>query len=61
MKNFSAIIALISRANSEIGLHQQFIRSHPYGESGHKTKAKRAITMAREMLLEESKLLDKKE
>jgi hypothetical protein len=58
MKNYDLIIAMIKRAKAEIEGHTVHQKEHPYWYSGHKNKAKRAITTARELLLEAEKELE---
>jgi hypothetical protein len=60
MKNYDLIIEMVKRANMEIIAHEQGKKEHPYWYSQHMSKAKRAITTARELLLEASKGLDEK-
>lgn len=58
MKNYDLIIAMIKRAKTEIDKHTTQKKEEPYWYSGHKNKAKRAITTARELLLEAEKELE---
>ena len=55
MENYKMILALVEMANKEVKTHNEEKKEYLY--SGHKNKAKRAILMARELLLEESKKL----
>lgn len=52
------VIFIIERAGAEIKKHREETLKPFFGYSGHKNKAKRALQMAREMLLEISKELD---
>ena len=58
MKNYEMIIEMVGRANNEILAHRKEKSQHSYWYSGHKNKAKRAIVLARELLLEAAKELD---
>ena len=55
---FDVIFAMVNRAKREIELHKLEIKEHPCWYSGHKSKAQRAISVARELLLEASKSLE---
>jgi preprotein translocase subunit SecA len=57
MENYDLIIEMLKRAKAETEAHKQSIKEHPYWYSQHMSKAKRAITTARELLLEASKEL----
>lgn len=60
MSNYDLIAQLIELASRESDAHKAEQRERGcYWYTGHKNKAKRAITMARELLLEASKELDK--
>lgn len=59
MKKFDLALSLIELASRESDAHKAEQRERGcYWYTGHKNKAKRAITMARELLLEASKELD---
>ena len=59
MINYGLIAQLIELASRESAAHKAEQREHGhYWYTGHKNKAKRAITMARELLIEASKELD---
>lgn len=60
MKNYDLILTLIERAKNEMDKHTTAKAEHPNWHSGHKSKAIRAIIMARELLTEAKNELEGK-